>query len=449
MTGIPGIRCRLPNPGRVCDPEIYEVDSNNTAQLGQLKSGRPGKVGAYARVSIHRPGRRGTLVKGRLAAASEKDLGRALSREGLRLLEARRRGLPGPGALAGAIRGGRYPGPLLVAGFSRNLALMYRSGIPLVRALERLGEQEQNTVFRGIIDQSVGRVETGASLSEALAAHPRLFSRSYTNLVKVGEETGELDKILVALARYLEQIEEYRSQLRSAAAYPLFLLTALLFLGLLFSLFVFPVFLEFAGQGVRELPRHTQMVIGLFEWFRHYWYLVVCLSALPLFLWRFGRRNEAVRYYLDHFQLFFPGIRRPIRRMFLAFFCRYLALSLNAGLDLLRALKLTGEAETNVVMKDQILEVREGVMKGQSLTESLGRMTILPEVVRQLVSVGEESGRLPEQLDQAATMLQGDLEAEMKLFLTMLRPGLLVAAGLAVLAVLSAFVPLLFSVGGL
>lgn len=316
--------------------------------------------------------------------------------------------------------------------FTRQLAGLIRSGVPILRALLTLAEQTEKRAFRRVIEHIEHAIRDGKMLSESLSAFPTLFSELYVNMVRAGESGGILDHVLERLADAREKEEDTRRRVQAAVAYPtLVLIVGVVTVFVLFSFFLPRVAELFEGYG--KLPMPTLILIGISRFFSDYWYWMVFGVLLVLALFNRLAAMEKGRGLVDTMKLRTLFLGRFIRDVGIARCARTLALLIDAGIPIDKALALSGDTLNNAVMRDELDTVRrDTVQQGMRLSEGLKRARYFPPFVANMAAVGEEAGRLDEALGEVALFYEKEVEQRSRLATSLLEPVLILVVGLIV-----------------
>lgn len=316
--------------------------------------------------------------------------------------------------------------------FSRQMASLIKSGVPLLQALDVISRQTKNKTFvRAIEDIGFG-VRNGRSFSSALSDYPQIFSTLYVAMVRAGEESGNLREMLMRMADHQRAQEEMASKVRSATAYPAFMLVIGIATVVFILTFVMPkISVMFKDLG-QSLPWPTQVVLGISQFVRSagLWGLgAVLLTGVIVNRWV---QTPHGRSAISGFVLAIPFIRTFSLRLDLARFCRTLALLLQSGLPILRAIEIAVPTLNNNFVKRDMLLCVQGLTAGESLGACLRQSSIIPDMVSQLIAVGEESGSLVESLTDIAETYEQEINESTKFMTTLLEPIMILAIGLVV-----------------
>ena len=316
--------------------------------------------------------------------------------------------------------------------FSRQLATMVDAGIPLVGALDILGEQIENKTFAAVIVDIRNDVETGSSFSEGLAKHKEVFSQLFINMVRAGETSGMLDEILDRLALYLEKTSSLQRKIKSALVYPAVVSSMAMAITLLLLLKVIPVFKGiFEGFGA-QLPRPTMILIAISEILQKYF--VACVVAIVVFgflLLKYSK-TEKGRLLLDKLLLKLPVFGVLFTKVAVSKFTRTLSTLIRSGVPILGALEIVGKTSGNKMVEKTIDNVRMNVREGESVAEPLARSKIFPPMVTRMVSVGEKTGELEKMLSKIADFYDEQVDATVTSLTSMMEPFIIAFLGIVI-----------------
>jgi type IV pilus assembly protein PilC len=316
--------------------------------------------------------------------------------------------------------------------FSRQLATMVDAGIPLVSALDILGEQIENKTFSACIIEIRNEVEAGSSLSEALARHKSVFSQLFVNMVKAGESSGMLDEILDRLALYLEKTNSLQRKIKSALVYPAVVSSMALAITLVLLLKVIPVFKGiFAGFGA-QLPRPTMILIMISDTLQKYF--LICASIIIAIGFAVARyvRTEKGKLQFDTLLLHLPVFGILFTKVAVSKFTRTLSTLIRSGVPILSALEIVGKTSGNALVEHAIDNVRANVREGESVAEPLARSKIFPPMVTRMVAVGEQTGELEKMLSKIADFYDEQVDAAVTALTSMMEPFIIAFLGIVI-----------------
>lgn len=313
--------------------------------------------------------------------------------------------------------------------FTRQFSTMIDAGLPLVQGLTILAEQTENPTFRKLLKKVVQDVEGGASLNEALKKHPNVFDDLFCHLVAAGEVGGILDTILQRLAGYIEKAEKLKSQIKGAMTYPIVVMVIASGVLAVIMIFVIPVFQDMFASGGNALPVPTQIVVDISDFCVAYshWMIMGIIAFFIAFKQfrktKFGHRNT------DALMLKLPIFGSLLRKVAVARFTRTLGTMISSGVPILDALEICAKTSGNLVLEEVVLEVRADVSEGQTMAEPLSQNDIFPNMVTQMIAVGEATGALDTMLDKIADFYDDEVDVAVAALTSMLEPLLMVFLG--------------------
>jgi len=368
--------------------------------------------------------KRGARIKGRSLAPDEAALRADLRRQGIAPSRIRRQ--------RDRIGGGKVDaGDIAV--FSRQLATMLAAGIPLVQAFEIVGSGNEKAAMRKLILDIKSDVEGGTSLHEALGKHPLHFDDLYVNLVEAGEQAGALETLLDKVATYKEKTEALKKKVKKALFYPAAVLVVAVIVTVVLLIFVIPQFESlYKGFGA-DLPAFTQMVINLSRFVQKdgFFILVVLVGIVWAFLY-FKKRSRAMRQFLDRAVLKIPVIGPILNKSAIARYARTLSTMFAAGVPLVEALESVAGATGNIVYETAVLKMRDEVSTGQRLQRAMEATGLFPNMVNQMIAVGEESGSLDEMSGKVATFYEAEVDNAVDAMSSLMEPLIMVVLGVLV-----------------
>ena len=327
--------------------------------------------------------------------------------------------------------------------FSRMLAVMIRAGLPLVDVINILGEQADKQKLRDVLRQVERNIEEGASFTEALQKHPRVFSAFFINMVKAGEASGMLDTILDLVATYLEKIASINRKIRAAVTYPIVVGT--LAVGITFFLVwkIVPKFEEIFMDLEGRLPLMTRLTVGASHAINNHWpKIFIALAAVIIFLWRFKNTYRGRRFY-DRVKMKLPVFGQLFLKVGIARFSRTLSVLIRAGVNILAALDIVAHTSGSSLIEDAVLKTRSSIQSGETLARPLVESGIFPPMVTRMVDVGERTGALENMLSKIADFYEDQVDATVSMLMSLIEPLLIVFLGVMVgFIVISMFLPL-------
>lgn len=316
--------------------------------------------------------------------------------------------------------------------FTRQFATMIDSGLPLVQCLEILSSQAQHPGFRKELKAIKEAVESGSTFADALKKFPDTFDTLYVNLVAAGEVGGILDTILGRLAAYIEKNSKLKAQVKSAMAYPAGVMSVavLVVSGLL--VYVVPVFEDMFADMGSALPAPTQFVVDLSEWLQAN--IGYCIAGIIVTIFALGRiyKTEKGRFVMDSILLQLPVIGDVIRKVAVARFCRTLSTMISSGVPIMDALDICSRTAGNVVIERAVQSTRESISEGRTISEPLMESKVFPDMVVQMISVGESTGALDTMLSKIADFYDDEVDSAVGTLTSLIEPFMMVFLGGAI-----------------
>ena len=335
--------------------------------------------------------------------------------------------------------------------FTQQLSSLLRSGMSLSKALDTLERRTQKKALATVLGELRNGIVQGESLSDALAKHPRIFSRFFVNLIKAGEASGALDDVLQRLAKHQEQMAEVRERVVGALLYPLIIVCVGICTITFFMLVMVPRFAMMFKEMGRTLPLPTRILIGVSDAFTSYWWIGVLLIVAGVMAYRIRARTPEGRLALDGWKLRLPVFGHIIMANALSQFARTLATLLENGVPVLNALQIVEDTMTNRVIANEIRETRTRVTDGTSISQPLSKGKIFPPLLIDMLAVGEESGAVVPALKNIADTYESELSRALKIFTTLLEPAIIIfmamVVGAIVLSVLTAVFDITSGIG--
>ena len=319
-----------------------------------------------------------------------------------------------------------------VAVFSRQFATMINSGLSLIRALHILAEQTENKVLAEVSREVRQDVEKGASLSQALARHPKVFNRLFVAMVRAGETGGVLDSVLLQLADIIEKQVELKRKIKSAMTYPVAVLFLVLLIVTAMLIFVVPTFETLYTDLGGTLPLPTRILLGVSAFVVKWAPLIIVAEVLMVIAFRKWITSERGRAAWDAFKLKVPIFGKLVHKTVLTRFSRTFAVLLRSGVPILEALEITSETVNNSVAAAAIKDTQAAVKRGESVASELNQHAIFPPMVVQMLAVGEETGQVDTMLEKVADFYDQEIEATVDALTSLLEPLLIVVMGGAV-----------------
>ncbi len=362
----------------------------------------------------------GKIVRGEMRAASESVVQSAL----------RRQGINNPKISKLRFARGRKVTEKDISLFTRQLATMMRSGVPLLQAFDIVGRGHANPAVGKLLLDIKSDIESGSSLSQAFRKYPLYFDSLYCNLVSAGEQAGILDSLLDRLATYKEKILAIKSKIKSALFYPVAVLVVAFVITSVIMIFVIPAFKEVFKSFGADLPAPTLIVITISDFFVAYWWAIFGSigGALYSFL-ESWKRSESIQMTMDRLLLRAPIFGEIIRKSVIARWTRTLSTMFAAGVPLVESLESVGGAAGNHVYKVATRQIQSEVASGTNLTTAMQNTNLFPNMVTQMVSIGEESGALDSMLGKVADFFEQEVDDAVDALSSLMEPLIMVVLG--------------------
>jgi len=370
--------------------------------------------------------RKGKKIKGKSMAPDEAAVRADLRRQGVVPIRIRKQS-------PGLFKGGGTVTPADIAIFSRQLATMLAAGIPLVQAFEIVGSGHENAAMQKLIMAVKADVEGGSALAEALAKHPLYFDDLFVNLVEAGEQAGALETLLEKIATYKEKTEAIKKKIKKAITYPAAVLVVAFVVTIILMIFVIPAFEDlFKGFGA-DLPAFTRVVIDISQFIRNQgWVLAMIAGAAVYTFMYFKKRSRPMRHFLDRMALNMPIIGPIIQKAAIARYARTLSTMFSAGVPLVEALESVAGATGNIVYEVGVLQMKDEVATGQRLQQAMANTDLFPNMVIQMIAVGEESGSLDDMSAKVADFYEEDVDNAVDNLSSLLEPMIMSILGILV-----------------
>ena len=371
---------------------------------------------------------RAGLVQEGVLAADSKDLALSnLRRQNIVVTGIRERGKE----ISLAKMGLRVP-PKTLAVFTRQFSVMIDAGLPLVQCLEILANQQEHKNFQKILLQVRQDVEAGSTLADAMRRHPKAFDNLYVNMIAAGEAGGILDTILQRLSVYIEKSVKLRSQVRAAMIYPIAVITIAAIVVAVILLKVIPTFAALFMSLGAELPLPTRVVIYCSNFLARYWWAFVLLIGAGVFAFRRYYATYKGRRVVDGALLKAPILGMILRKIAVARFCRTLATLTSSGVPILESLDITARTSGNAIVEDAILDVRKSVEGGKTIVEPLRESGVFPNMVVQMIGVGEQTGALDAMLNKIADFYEDEVDVAVAGLVKLLEPVMIFILGVVI-----------------
>ncbi|HEY4559207.1 MAG TPA: type II secretion system F family protein [Lysobacter sp.] len=371
--------------------------------------------------------KRGVVMKGEQSARSVNLVKAELRRQGITPQAVKPKAKPLFGSAGKTIK----PGDIAV--FSRQIATMMKSGVPIVAALEIIANGNKNPRMATLVNSVRSDIQGGMSFSEALSKHPVQFDELYQNLVRAGESAGVLETVLDTVATYKENLEALKGKIKKAMFYPVMVVAVALIVSAILLVFVVPQFEEVFKSFGADLPAFTQMVVNLSRFMVSWWWLILLLvvSAIMAFV-AAKKRSLAVQHFLDRTVLRVPVIGQIMHNSSIARFSRTLGVTFKAGVPLVEALAIVAGATGNVVYEDAVKRIRDDVAVGYPVNVAMKQVNLFPHMVIQMTSIGEEAGALDAMLFKVAEFYEQEVNNAVDALSSLLEPMIMVFLGVVV-----------------
>ena len=365
----------------------------------------------------------GKIVRGEQRATSEAVVNATLRRQGILVTKVTKQ----------KFRGGSKVSEKDIALFTRQLATMMKAGVPLLQTFDIVGRGHDNPAVGKLLLDIKSDVETGSSLSQAFRKFPLYFDPLYCNLVAAGEQAGILETLLDRLATYKEKMLAIKSKIKSALFYPIAVIIVAFIITAVIMIFVIPAFKEVFKSFGADLPTPTLLVIAISDYFVEYWWLIFGSIGGGLFAFFYTwKRSEKMQFFLDRLFLRLPVFGPIIRKAVMARWTRTLATMFAAGVPLVESLDSVGGAAGNYVYKQGTKQIQGEVSTGTSLTSAMQNSNLFPNMVNQMVAIGEESGSLDSMLGKVADFFEAEVDDAVDALSSLMEPIIMVVLGVLI-----------------
>ena len=316
--------------------------------------------------------------------------------------------------------------------FNVQLANMIDAGLTLINSLNIICRQIENKKLREVVEEVKRAVEGGSTFSDALANHPKVFSKLFVDMVRAGETSGKLNVVLNRLALYVEQQEDLRQQVKNALFYPAILVIAGIAVVVLIVSFVMPKFVEVFTRAGVPLPLPTQVFYALGLGLTNYWYLIIFIAWLAFMGIRMYARTKRGGYQFDRLKLNLPVIGPLVRKLIISRFSRTLATLVDSGVPILHSLDIVREVVGNRIISDVVKDVRDSVEEGERIAKELKKSGEFPQDMVQMISVGEETGKLGHMLNKISGFYDNAVGYSLKKLIALIEPLFIIVLGILV-----------------
>jgi type IV pilus assembly protein PilC len=359
-------------------------------------------------------------VRGEMRASGEAQVNATLRRQGIKVIEIKKQKLGGGGKITEKD----------ITLFTRQLATMMKSGVPLLQAFDIVGKGHSNPAVARLLLDIKTDVETGASLKQAFEKHPLYFDPLFCNLIGAGEAAGILDSLLERLATYKEKILAIKSKIKSALFYPVAIVIVAFVITAVIMIFVIPAFKQVFSSFGADLPAPTLLVMAISEFFVQYWYAIFggIVGAAYAFFWTW-KRSEKMQIFMDRLMLRLPVFGDLVRKSAIARWTRTLSTMFAAGVPLVEALDSVAGAAGNYEYYVATKKIQAEVATGTSLTAAMQGTAVFPNMVIQMVAIGEEAGSLDAMLSKVADFFEAEVDDAVEALSSLMEPMIMVVLG--------------------
>jgi type IV pilus assembly protein PilC len=329
--------------------------------------------------------------------------------------------------------------------FTRQLARLVDSGLPLLRGLRLLERQQTNPALRVAMNDLAMSIEGGATFSEALAQHPRIFNHLFVNMIKAGELGGVLEVVLARLAQFMEKAQKIKGKVKAALFYPIAVMVVAGMVLVVLMVFVVPRFTVIFNDLLEgaPLPAFTRFVLGISESIEHHGLRFAAIVAALVIVLKFVLRSKAGRFARDRIYLSFPLLGPVVSKVAIARFARTIGTLLSSGVPILQALKIVQETSGNLVVARAVAAIHDSVKEGETITAPMQNCSVFPPMVIGMVDVGEQTGALPEMLMKVADDFEEEVDNAVSALTSLLEPIMIVFLAIIVGSIVIAlFLPL-------
>ena len=371
--------------------------------------------------------KRGIKMKGEQLAKNANLLKAELRRQGINPGQVKPKAKPLFGAAGSRVT------PKDIAFFSRQMATMMKSGVPIVSALDIIGSGHKNPRMKKMVDNIRTDIEGGSSLYEAVSKHPVQFDELYRNLVRAGEGAGVLETVLDTVATYKENIEALKGKIKKALFYPAMVVVVAMLVSAIMLIFVVPQFEEVFRSFGADLPAFTQLIVDLSRFMVSWWWLmtIVLLGAIVGFVMSY-KRSPRMQHTMDRLILKVPVIGQIMNNSAIARFSRTTAVTFKAGVPLVEALGIVAGATGNKVYEEAVLRMRDDVSVGYPVNMAMKQQNLFPHMVIQMTGIGEEAGALDTMLFKVAEYYEQEVNNAVDALSSLLEPMIMVFIGVVV-----------------
>lgn len=380
----------------------------------------------------------GKIVRGEMRAASPTVVRTTLRRQGILATKVSKQSLRGRGKVTDKD----------ITLFTRQMATMMKSGVPLLQAFDIVGKGASNAAMGRLVADIKTDVETGSSLNQAFRKYPLHFDNLYCNLVEAGEQAGILDQVLDRLATYKEKTQAIIAKIKSALFYPISVLVVAFIVTAVIMIFVVPQFKKVFTSFGADLPGPTLVVMAISDYFVEYWYIIFAAIGGGLYaFFYFWKRSEKMQMFMDRLALRLPIFGEVIRKATLARWTRTLSTMFAAGVPLVEALDSVGGASGNYIYQEATKQIKAEISTGSSLTVAMQNTGVFPNMALQMISIGEESGQIDAMSGKIADFYEAEVDDAVSRLSSLMEPMIMVVLGVLIGGIIIAMYLPIFKLG--
>ncbi|MEN6629766.1 MAG: type II secretion system F family protein [Sulfuricella sp.] len=368
--------------------------------------------------------KKGKKVKGEMRAPGEAVVKTSLRRQGINVIKVKKQ--------SGLNKGHKVTDKDITL-FTRQLATMMKAGVPLLQSFDIVGKGHSNMAVSRLLNDIKSDIETGSSMSQAFRKYPLYFDTLYCNLVGAGEQAGIIDTVLDRLATYKEKIQAIKGKIKSALFYPISILVVAFVITAIIMIFVVPAFKELFSSFGADLPAPTLIVMSISDFFVAWWWAI--FGSIYGVLWFFfytWKRSKKMQYFMDRISLQAPIFGEVIRKATIARWTRTLSTMFAAGVPLVEALDSVGGAAGNALYSDATKKIQSEVSTGTNLTTAMQNSNLFPNMVLQMVAIGEESGALDAMLSKVADFYEAEVDDAVEALSSLMEPIIMAVLGVII-----------------
>ncbi|MDF3937074.1 type II secretion system F family protein [Pseudomonas citronellolis] len=385
--------------------------------------------------------RKGGKIKGELSGMNAALVKAQLRKQGVNPTKVRKKGMS-------LLSKGKKIKPMDIALFTRQMATMMGSGVPLLQSFDIISEGFENPNMRKLVEEIKQEVASGNSLANSLRKKPQYFDDLYCNLVDAGEQSGALETLLDRVATYKEKTESLKAKIKKAMTYPIAVVVVAVIVSAILLIKVVPQFQSIFKSFGADLPAFTKMVIGISEMLQAWWFVVLAAMFAAAFAFKeFHKRSEKFRDSVDRTALKIPVVGMIIYKSSVARYARTLSTTFAAGVPLVEALDSVAGATGNVVFRNAVYKIKQDVSSGTQLNFSMRTTAVFPSMAVQMTAIGEESGSLDAMLDKVASFYEEEVDNAVDNLTTLMEPMIMVVLGVLVGGLIIAMYLPIFQLG--